>query len=62
MDLQERIREAILAIDEELKAVNDAEYRTVLVNAAYKLNELRLFLQIKKSAPEPATETSSSLV
>jgi hypothetical protein len=45
----DKVREAILAIDNELSAAKNAEDRKVLVEAAYSLRDLEL----RKQAQEP---------
>ena len=47
--LRNRVRESILAIDNELSAVKNAEHRKVLVEAAYRLADLDLRTQVQKS-------------
>ncbi len=45
IDLQDRISEAIIAIDTELITVKNTEYRKVLVNTGYALRDLILNIQ-----------------
>ncbi len=43
--LQEKVRQAILAIDNELCSVKNMEYRQILVKTGYALRDLSLQIQ-----------------
>jgi hypothetical protein len=47
--LQDTVCETIMAIDNELRIVKDLEYRQVLVNTAYRLNDLRTRMQLQRA-------------
>jgi hypothetical protein len=56
--LYDRVREKILAIDNELKAATDAEHRKVLVSEAYKLMDLGLRARLQELPKVSASKTS----
>ncbi len=57
--LQEKIRAAIVAIDNELGTVKDEEYRQKLVITGYALRNLSLHIEHQQAQKAAAPETSS---
>ncbi len=57
--LQEKIRAAIVAIDNELGTVKNEEYRQVLVTTGYALRNLSQHIQHQQLLKAAASETIS---
>ncbi len=57
--LQDRVHEAIMAIDRELSIIKHAEFRQILVNTGYALRDLSLSIQCQESFNASASRTSS---
>ena len=58
---RDRFRGAILAIDNELSAMKNAEDRKVLVEVAYRLRDLDLRTKLQKSLNPFGAKTGSSV-